>query len=131
MKSNGTEGPRKLEIIGDSAAAGVGPSATGAALTCGDEDAYLAWGSIIARALGASSVSVALSVAGVDPAVVADPMSAIYPRTVLSFPTSVYDFATKPDAVVIELGFDDFTAGDPASTPAHLRSVSSASSSSP
>ena len=117
--------PRKLEFIGDSITAGYGVLGTN---PCDDSssvnDTYVAYPGDTARRLGASFVSIAFSGKGAyqdlnGNTTASDPsepeMPALYTRTVENFSGSTYSFATPVDAVVINLGTNDYNQGhDPA-----------------
>ena len=111
--------PRRIEIIGDSITCGYGNE--GADQFCNfsaaTENHYLTYGSIAARNVGADLVTVAWSGKGIiynydkDKT---DPLPSLYDRTLPSNAGSMWDFSWKPDAVVINLGTNDFsTDGDP------------------
>ncbi|HEU5076260.1 MAG TPA: SGNH/GDSL hydrolase family protein, partial [Polyangiaceae bacterium] len=110
---------RLLEVIGDSITCGYGNEGT--TPTCGfsadTENHFLTYGALAARELGADVITVAWSGKGViynyaDDKT--DPLPALYGRTLPGDATSEYDFARIPDAVVINLGTNDFsTDGDP------------------
>ncbi|HLM71528.1 MAG TPA: SGNH/GDSL hydrolase family protein, partial [Polyangiaceae bacterium] len=111
--------PRRIEIIGDSITCGYGNE--GADQFCNfsaaTENHYLTYGSIAARNLGADLITVAWSGKGIiynygDDKT--DPLPSLYDRTLPGDAGSAWDFAWKPDAVVINLGTNDFsTDGDP------------------
>jgi lysophospholipase L1-like esterase len=111
---------RRLELIGDSVSSGYGNE--GADPTCGfsadTQNHYATYGAIAARSLGAELITIAWSGKGVvynyDTDIV-EPMPALYARTLPQDPNSVWDFSRVPDAVVINLGTNDFSTGaDPA-----------------
>jgi lysophospholipase L1-like esterase len=108
---------RRLEVIGDSITCGYGNE--GDSPTCGfsaaTENHYLTYGAIAARALGAELVTVAWSGKGViynygDDQV--EPLPTLYDRTLPDDPNSRFDFSLIPDAVVINLGTNDFSTDD-------------------
>jgi lysophospholipase L1-like esterase len=110
---------RRIEVIGDSISCGYGNE--GETATCGfsadTENHYQTYGAIAARALDAEIVTIAWSGKGIvnnygeD---VADPLPALYDRTLPGDASSQWDFSVAPDAVVINLGTNDFsTDGDP------------------
>lgn len=114
---------RRLEIIGDSITCGYGNE--GADMNCGfsadTENHYLTYGALSARELGAELVTVAWSGKGVvcnygdDATSCRDPMPSYYDRALPDRAASVWNFASwQPDAVVINLGTNDFsTEQDP------------------
>ena len=113
---------RRIEIIGDSISCGYGNEGTSA--TCGfsaeTENHYETYGAIAARELDAEVVTVAWSGKGViynygDDKT--DPMPALYTRALPDDPSSAWDFSLVPDAVVINLGTNDFSTEDDPSLP--------------
>lgn len=110
---------RRLEIVGDSITCGYGNE--GADTSCGfspeTENHYLTYGAIAARTLGAELSTVAWSGKGVVYNYDTDttnPMPTLYGRVLPDDAGSQWDFSVKPDAVVINLGTNDFsTEGDP------------------
>ena len=110
---------RLIEIVGDSITCGYGNEGpdTSCGFSADTENHYLTYGALAARELGADVSTVAWSGKGIiynygdDKA---DPLPALYDRTLPGDAGSVYDFAQLPDAVVINLGTNDFsTDGDP------------------
>lgn len=110
---------RRIEIIGDSITCGYGNEGPDqfCNFSADTENHYLTYGSIAARNLGADLITVAWSGKGViynydnDKN---DPLPALYDRTLPADPGSAWDFSWQPDAVVINLGTNDFsTDGDP------------------
>ncbi len=110
---------RRIEIIGDSITCGYGNEGPDqfCNFSAGTENHYLTYGSIAARNLGADLVTVAWSGKGIiynygDDKT--DPLPSLYDRTLPSNAGSVWNFSWQPDAVVINLGTNDFsTDGDP------------------
>ena len=101
---------RKIEFIGDSITAGYG--AEGAGATChftpSTENEFLAYGALAARSVGAEHFTVAWAGKSTEN------LANIYDRTLPLDTRSRWDFQTwVPDAVVINLGTNDFAAGDP------------------
>lgn len=110
---------RRIEIIGDSITCGYGNEGkdTSCGFTPETENHYLTYGAIAARMLDAELSTVAWSGKGVVynyDTDTTDPMPTLYKRVLPGDPNSVWDFSVKPDAVVINLGTNDFsTDGDP------------------
>ncbi len=112
---------RRIEVVGDSLSVGAG--VLGDSTCAGGIDAYtdnfLAYGSIAARAVSADVVTVAYSGIGVyrnygetTPTSASLTMPKRYPYAIPD--TVAWDFAMyQPQAVVINLGTNDFGAGDP------------------
>jgi lysophospholipase L1-like esterase len=108
----------KLEVIGDSITCGYGNE--GAGPGCGfsydTENNYLAYSSVAARALGADLFTECWSGKGVymnyggDKT---DVMPTLFTRTIPTDSTSTWNFSYIPDAVIINLGSNDFSKGDP------------------
>jgi lysophospholipase L1-like esterase len=113
---------RRIELIGDSITAGYGVECANAttAFTAATENEYIAYGSIAARDLGAEAHVIAWSGEGVYRNYAADPdagthMPEYWLRTLPTEPTSAWDFARwVPDAVVVNLGTNDFSGTPPA-----------------
>jgi lysophospholipase L1-like esterase len=114
--------PHKIELIGDSIAAGSGVDAPNerCAFSPETENAFNAFGAIAARSLGADPIIVAASGRGVvrnaDGSTV-DTVPVLYTRTLPQYDWSRWDVSEwVPDAVVIDLGTNDFAGGDPGET---------------
>jgi lysophospholipase L1-like esterase len=109
---------RRIEVIGDSLSVGAGDE--GNATCTGGIDAftnnYLAYGSVAARTVGADVVTIAWSGIGVlrnYDGSTSNIMPARYPFAVAN-DKSGWDFSNyQPHVVVINLGTNDFGAGDP------------------
>ncbi len=112
---------RRIEMVGDSLSVGAGVE--GDATCTGGIDAYtnnyLAYGSVAARALSADVVTIAYSGIGVyrnygetTPTAASLTMPRRYPYAIPD--TLLWDFSLyQPHVVVINLGTNDFGAGDP------------------
>lgn len=117
---------RRLEIVGDSITCGYGNE--GADETCTfspeTENHYLSYGAIAARNLGAELNTIAWSGKGVvcnygdDAASCTNPMPTYYDRTLPRNTSSQWDFsAFQPDAVIVNLGTNDFSTNDDPTQP--------------
>ncbi|MBL9013972.1 MAG: hypothetical protein JNL83_07340 [Myxococcales bacterium] len=112
---------RVIELIGDSITAGYG--ITGAGPSCGftaaTESEPRAWGALAAEDLGAAHISVAYSGIGMyrnccgAGGSTTDTMPTRYGRHLADQASSAWDFHVVPDVVVIALGTNDFSGGDP------------------
>jgi lysophospholipase L1-like esterase len=112
---------RRIEVVGDSLSVGAGVE--GNATCAGGIDAYtnnyLAYGSLAARAVSADVVTIAYSGIGVyrnygetTPTAASLTMPKRYPYAIPD--TVLWDFTRyQPQVVVINLGTNDFGAGDP------------------
>jgi lysophospholipase L1-like esterase len=109
---------RLIEFIGDSITCGYG--VLGADPTCSftaaTEAETRAWAAFTAAAVDAAHVSIAYSGAGVfrnfDGAT-ENTLPARYGRTLADDETSTWAFSYTPDAIVINLGTNDFAQSDP------------------
>ena len=113
---------RRIEIYGDSISAGYGNDADGSVHTgfsAAQENAYMTYGMIAARNLEADCTLLAVSGMGMyqDLGGVVQPEDffAKFGRTILSTSAAKWKFEPKPDAVIINLGTNDFASRvDPA-----------------
>lgn len=104
---------RRLEVIGDSISCGYGNEAKDQheRFTSATENAFLSYGAVAARAVGAEYVCLAWSGRTMWPK---NTMGEIYGRALPLDPGSRWDFARwTPDAVVIALSTNDFAGGTP------------------
>ncbi len=111
----------KLEVIGDSITCGYGDEGIfPCAFSPDTENNYLAYGSILARALGAELSTVAWSGKGVYSNYGGnrvEPLPALYDLTIPTDYKHPWSFAWQPDLVVINLGTNDYSAStDPTDT---------------
>jgi lysophospholipase L1-like esterase len=110
---------RRIEIIGDSISAGYGVDGADAncPFTTETENNWLAYGPVTARALGADANIIAWSGIGAYQSYGGDKtntMKDVYGRTIPTEAGSAWDFASfVPHVVVINLGTNDFSVGDP------------------
>jgi lysophospholipase L1-like esterase len=109
---------RRLELVGDSITCGYGLEGADQyePFSPATENHHLAFGAVTARALGAEAVSIAWSGKGLVRDWKGDTALAIpdlYERALAERPAP-WDFARwTPDAVIINLGTNDFGPGDP------------------
>lgn len=109
---------RRIEFVGDSITCGYGadgPDAT-CPFTPETENAYLAYGSVAARSLAADAVLLCWSGHGISrnyDGTTDDLLPELYPRTLPTETNSPWSFTELPDAIVINLGTNDFAQGDP------------------
>jgi lysophospholipase L1-like esterase len=109
---------RRIEIIGDSIAAGFGVLGTDASCRFGadTEDEGLAFGGLLAKQFGAGHATIASSGKGVlrDYANrTTEQMPELFERALPDDPSSKWTFANAPDVVIVGLGTNDFASGDP------------------
>jgi lysophospholipase L1-like esterase len=109
---------RLIEIIGDSITCGYGDEGVNPCSFSADtENNYLAYGSILARDLGAEVSTVAWSGKGIYfnyNADRVDPMPSLYDYTIPSDKQHIWSFVPQADLVIINLGTNDYsTATDP------------------
>ena len=110
---------RRIELIGDSISCGYGDEGTSSAchFMLDTENHYLAYGSIAARMLGAELHTIAWSGYGMYRGyngATTETVPSVYDRALPTVDTSNWDFTSwTPDAVVINLGTNDWAQGDP------------------
>jgi lysophospholipase L1-like esterase len=107
---------RRLEVIGDSISCGYGDEAKDqhAHFSSTTENAYLSYGAVAARLVGAEYVCSAWSGRLMWPT---NTMDSVYGMTLPTVPGSTWDFAQwVPQAVVISLGTNDFNGKIPDNT---------------
>jgi lysophospholipase L1-like esterase len=110
---------RRIEFVGDSITCGYGN--LGADFSCSfsadTENENAAWGAIAARALNAAHTAIAYSGKGVYRnygGAAGDLMPALWRRTLAQQSSSTWDYSRyTPDVVVVNLGTNDFSIGDP------------------
>ncbi len=109
---------RRIEFIGDSITAGYGNEAASERehFTAATENHYLTWGAIAARSLGAEALTCAVSGSRLTETAELDAMPVFYRRALFSEKALAWNFrlTSPPDAVVINLGTNDFFQGSPA-----------------
>jgi len=105
---------RRIELVGDSITAGYGAEGAGPRCTgnlAALENEFLSYGALAARSVGAEHVTVAWS------GRTTEEMNDLYDRTLPAQPASRWDFTKwTPDAIVVNLGTNDFNRGDPGQT---------------
>jgi hypothetical protein len=110
---------RHLELIGDSITCGYGNEGVGpnCGFTPATENEWLAYGAIAARTMKAEARVIAYSGKGAyrdGGGNTSDQMGVLYERTFADLPGSTWDFSKwTADVVVVNLGTNDFGAGDP------------------
>jgi lysophospholipase L1-like esterase len=114
---------RRLEIVGDSISCGTGIE--GANESCGlsadTENHYATYGAIAARNLGAELHTIAIGGKGLycnysDCPTSTDPVPSYFGRTLREDANPAWDFARyQPDAVILNLGTNDFSHDRPPS----------------
>jgi lysophospholipase L1-like esterase len=119
---------RLIEFVGDSITAGYGnlgnephpnygnPSPCPFSLDT--ESAYLSYGAVTARALAADASIIAVSGWGVHRSRTGDGnevLPKVYGNALGTTGAATWDFRTRPQAVVVNLGTNDFSPGDPGS----------------
>jgi lysophospholipase L1-like esterase len=109
---------RLIEVIGDSITCGYGDLCTSnaAGYRTSDQSAYDSWGAVAARLVGADVSIVAKSGIGIyrdNSGSTTNTMPNVYSRTHYSSASPAWGFTAKPQAVLINLGTNDFATGDP------------------
>jgi lysophospholipase L1-like esterase len=109
---------RIVEIVGDSISAGFGVLGKSAdcPFSAATEDATRTYGALAARDLGADVWITAWTGKGVlrnDDLADRDTLPILYERVLPGVPGSRYDFAVHPDAVVLNVGTNDFARNAP------------------
>ncbi len=110
---------RRIEFIGDSITCGYGNEGESQyqTYTAKNENAYLAYGSITARLLGADQITIAAGGKGVlrdYGGSTYQQMPELYPRTIIWDPDLIWDFTQwVPQVVVINLATNDYSTGIP------------------
>jgi lysophospholipase L1-like esterase len=102
--------PRRIELIGDSITAGYGNEGPSAYCTFNpyEENQWLAYGAVAARALGAEQHTIAWSGKTIGE------MTDYYERTLPDRADSKWDFTSwKPQLVVVNVGTNNFAIVDP------------------
>ncbi len=116
---------RLIEVIGDSISAGYGNLGSeqhpnggddpngGCRFSTATESAYMTYGAVAARVLGADASILAASGWGVysdNGGNTTNVLSTVYEHTLAGMASPAWSFALKPQAVVINLGTNDFSA---------------------
>lgn len=132
LKGSPAASGRRIEIVGDSISAGYGnlgaeqhpnygPDPDGGChFATQTESAYATYGALAARALNADVSIVAVSGWGIyrdNGNSTANVMPNVYAHTLGLAATPAWSFQPEPQAVVINLGTNDFATGDPGATP--------------
>jgi lysophospholipase L1-like esterase len=106
--------PRHIEVVGDSISCGYGNEGVDAncSFSPATENHYASYGALTARALSASLSTVAWSGRGVVKNYDGEPgdlMPSLYERTLPHDPESSWSFEDRADAVLVNLGTNDFS----------------------
>lgn len=109
---------RRIELIGDSITCGYGDEGREPCPFSPDtENETIAWGAIAARELGAAHTAIAYSGKGVwrnSDGTREYTATALFQRTIATRPQPAWDFTRyTPDAVILNLGTNDYAYGDP------------------
>ncbi len=109
---------RMIEMIGDSITCGYGDLGVGpnCSFDAATEDETVAWGALAAHDLGAVHAAIAYSGIGMYRDNSGDTTTTMpdrYGLTIADDPSSTWDWSYTPDAIVIDLGTNDFAGGDP------------------
>jgi lysophospholipase L1-like esterase len=117
---------RLIEFVGDSITAGYGNLGTEphpnyttpmpCHYTYDTQSAYMSYGAVTARALNADASLIAASGWGVYRSLSGDTnqvLPKVYANTLGYSAPPTWDFAVKPDVVVVDLGTNDFNGADP------------------
>ncbi len=109
---------RLIELVGDSITCGYGNDGQGPAcpFTADTENEFMAYGAIAARELGAAHVGISYSGIGMYRQYgggTQEQMPVRWNRTLADDANSAWDFSYTPDVVVVNLGTNDFSVGDP------------------
>jgi lysophospholipase L1-like esterase len=110
---------RRVEYVGDSISCGYGDLGVGpnCSFSVGTEDVTVAYDELASAALDAQATVIAYSGIGVlrdYSGTTTNQMPVRFELTLADDPTSTWAFATPaPDAVVVNLGTNDFAKGDP------------------
>jgi lysophospholipase L1-like esterase len=110
---------RRLEVVGDSISCGYGNEGKSADchFAADTENHYLSYGAVLARTLQAELSAVAWSGRGIVKNYAGEPgdkMGQLYQRVLPEIPTSRYSASDSYDAVIVNLGTNDFsTEPDP------------------
>ena len=125
LKDPPAYGGRLIEIVGDSISAGYGdlgseqhpnygPDPSGGCMfSTQTESAYVTYGAVAARAVGADASIVAASGWGIysdNGGSLSNVLPGIYPNTVGGQAQPAWPFTLRPQAVIINLGTNDFSA---------------------
>lgn len=116
---------RRIEIVGDSAAAGFGVEGVGRGPKCPGVNSGATWqnfrksfGAVLARTLDAELAGTVYSGKGMAKNIWhpdTETMPVIFPRAIPTDPSSAWDFSSfVPDAVIVMIGGNDFAVGEPA-----------------